>query len=220
MAFPPDTTYALPTELAPMVSMKTPLSTEDTALLQRYLNSAAYIVDYVTRKPVRGYEAYSASASETRIFDDPLTDSIEIDDLVGAPTLVQRGTITINPTYYKMWPYNPGDGPYTKIMLRLDVVINATAVQTSLWYNHPFKKVGVGQIAVTGTWGYCLANKRPAVVKEAVLTQAERMYERMGLKARDLANAVRDPWKKIDPLVLDMLDAAGLMKSEETPSFA
>jgi hypothetical protein len=218
-----DTDYGTPDELAGQVGIKTldPSPTDPTRLLlQRYLNSAAYVVDYVTRRPPRGKAAYSLDSGATRHFDDLLQDTLPIDDLVGTPTLITRGTVTIAPAYYKLWPYNPGDGPYTKLLLRLDVVINATAVQTSLWYGHPYKGVGVEQIAITGNWGYCAADKRPPVVKEATLIQAERMYERRGMKSKDLVNALRDPWKTIDPFVLALLDASGLKKDREMPLFA
>jgi hypothetical protein len=60
-------------------------------------------------------------------------------------------------------------------------------------------------IAVTGTWGYCTQANRPAVVKEATLMQAERLYERISVSPTEMLAAMRDPYRSIDPLVKAVL---------------
>lgn len=212
-----DTTYALPEDLKPRVSLKED-DLEQDDLLQEYLNSAAYIVDYVTRKPPRGKEAFSASEEETRLFDDPLWPYgsywansngavIEIDDLLEV-TAITRASTALVATDYILRPYNQ----YPKTQL---VIVRYVTPTTTEGYVTPYPGLGTAQISITGVWGFCTdEDDRPPVVREAVLTQAERMYERMGLKARDLANAVRDPWKAIDPFVLAMLEVAGLCRAD------
>jgi hypothetical protein len=204
-----------------MVSIKGTLDSATTTILQRYLNVAAYLVDYVSRKPPRGAVAFSESTSSTRRYDDVDGGrfwyhgnilvlgggTFRIDDLLTA-TEVKRGGYVLAASDYILRPYN--EYPKTEIILtEFRFPGDLTGYRTPMW------GTGLAQFEVTGTWGYCAAADRPPVIKEAVLTQAERMYERMGLKARDLVNSVRDPWKKIDPFVLDMLESAQLVKSDD-----
>lgn len=203
MPFPPDTTYASVVELQARTGI--PSGTAAT-YQQQLLNDAAYMVDALTRGVKDGYEAFSPSASEDRIYDDDLTDAIEIDDLIGAPTAVKRGTVTIDPVYYKTYPYNPGKGPVTKILFRLDALINATQVATSLWYGHPYRGLGAGMITVTGVWGYCLAADRPPTVKEATLMLAELRYRQESLSLSEIVAMLQtDPTKFLTKPLWDRL---------------
>jgi hypothetical protein len=198
------TTYATITELKQRVSVEATDVTADT-LLQQLLDTAAYMVDQATRRPPEGKEAFSATSSETRYFDDPRLGTVAIDDALTV-TAITRGGTTITSTYYQLRPYNPGNGPYTSIQFRSD----ATSITNIEWYGYPHTYMGTRQIAVTGTWGYCTQANRPAVVKEATLTQAEKLYERFGISPAELLTAMRDPYKTLDPLVAAML--APLMK--------
>ena len=204
------TTYAQITELKPRVGVEAANTDSDT-LLQQVLDAAAHIVD-AARNPMGfnrlplGAEAFSATAAGvTRYFDDPLTGVIEIDDLIGAPTAVVRNSTTLDTADYALWPYNPGDGPYTRILLRSDALWEPTLTSGATWYGYPNVGSGARMIAVTGTWGYCAQADRPAVVKEATLMQAERLYERIKVRAEDMLQAMRDPYKGMDPLVKAVL---------------
>jgi hypothetical protein len=55
--------------------------------------------------------------------------------------------------------------------------------------------VGLGQFAVTGTWGYCTAANRPEAVKQAVLSLAAIMYKAGNLSMDAVLNMVsnQDP---------------------------
>src|SRR5688500_8227478 len=97
------TTYCTITELKARVSVDASDTSEDTKL-QAMLDAAAVKVDELTRGYLPGVEAFSASASATRLFDDYLTGVIEIDDCLSVTALTQGGT-TITDTYYKLHPY-------------------------------------------------------------------------------------------------------------------
>lgn len=204
------TTYAQISELKPRVGIEADNTDSDT-LLQQVLDAAAHIVD-TARNPVGcnrlplGAEAFSATAAGvTRYFDDPLTGVIEIDDLIGAPTAVVRNSTTLDTGGYTLYPYNPGDGPYTRIFLRSDALWEPTLTSGATWYGYPNVGSGARMIAVTGTWGYCAEADRPAIVKEAALMQAERLYERMMVRPEDMLAAMRDPYRGMDPLVKAVL---------------
>lgn len=203
------TDYATNDELKPRVGIEA-ANTDSDGLLQQLLDAAAFIVDQVARNPVGcnrlpvGTAAFAATAAgETRYFDDPLTGSIEIDDCLAVTAVTQDGA-AVDPTTYILWPYNPGNGPYTRLLFSSDAAV-APAIVTGSWYGYPQKGVGIRRIAVTGTWGYCTEANRPAVIKEATLIQAERLYERLGLNPSELLAGYRDPYKSVDPLVMAML---------------
>src|SRR5690349_13273241 len=109
-----NSTYATIAELKPLVSIESSNTSSDT-MLQRILNSAARQFDMGTRSPLEGYEAFTASASETRYFDDSVFDGyVPIDDCLTV-TAVTRDGVTISSSDYKLWPYNRGNGPATRL---------------------------------------------------------------------------------------------------------
>lgn len=203
----PNTDYATDEELKPRLSIKADKT--PAVDLWQFLNAAAYIVDQVTRRPPRGAIAFSATAApETRYFDDTGSGTVRIDDLLlTTPITIVRGGTTLAATDYILRPYN--ELPKGEI-----VIVEYAAPSDTTGYRLPYRRYGMRQIAVTATWGFCTLANRPVVVKEAVLVQAERMYERMGMKSRELATAIRDPWKSIDPFVMAMLTSSGLVKGE------
>ncbi len=189
-----DSDYATLAEYKERVSVPAADTSHD-AMLQQWLNAAAWVVDRHTRQPIEGYPAFSESSSEVRYFDDDFgtSGSIEIDDAVSVASMT-RGDTTISAGQFKTFPYNPGNGPITRLFLRGDSAFPFLAViTTSSWYNYPYRGAGVGQIAVTGTWGYCTAANRPFAVKEATLIMAGMFYQRRSLKRSDLIMAMRNP---------------------------
>lgn len=171
------TTYCTIAELKPMVGIEASNTASDT-MLQRILDAAARMFDGATRGAMEGYEAYSESASEARLYDDDNSGVLLIDDCLSV-TALTRGGETITTDYYKLYPYNPGDGPYTRIYLRGDVTAPITLGGT--WYSYPQSGVGLAQFSVTGTWGYCTSANRPEAVKNAVLNLAAVMYKTQAL---------------------------------------
>lgn len=177
----------------------------DTWLTQ-VANTAAQLVDKNTRGYIPGYLAFSASASETRYFDDYNDGIVLIDDALTI-TAITRGGIALDSGKYKGWPYNRGNGPWTRVYLRGDDLIPLPAFIGGTWYDSPLKGVGAGQIGVTGTWGYCTKANRPEVVKEATLLQAEIMYEFSQLSPSEIAAAQINPWEVVAPRVAMLLKA-------------
>jgi hypothetical protein len=162
-------------------------------LMQQLLNTAAYLFDRVTRRPPVGLEAFSEVASSARYFDDALNGVISIDDATAVTAVTRNGAALTAGTDYNVSPYN--ELPKTSIVLSAG-------------------GVGAKAIAVTGTWGYCTQANRPAIVKELVLTQAERLYEQIGMNPVEIANLLRDPMAAIDPMVLGRAAAAGLIRED------
>lgn len=215
-----DTTYADIDEFKDRISVPTTLVFKDI-LLQDLLNVAARIVDANTRRPPEGYEAFSL-VEETRYFDDygsgiiSLPDLYEVDPAATLPShSVVYGTTTLLATEYTLYPYN--GRPYTQLRFNslspLPSFSNTYVYGYGYGRGYPYPNVALRQVAITGNWGYCPANARPPEVKEATLTQAERMYERFGIKATDIMAAMRDPFQSADPTVLLMLQS--LMKPME-----
>jgi hypothetical protein len=194
---PADTTYATRNELKARVNVTT---ANNDDLLDQMLDASAELVDAETRGHKLGYEAFSASASEVRYFDDDMSGVIDIDDAVTV-TAITRGGVVITLDYYKLYPYNRGNGPATRIYLRSDSQFSDSLLVGGSWYGYPNDGWGMAQIAVTGTWGYCTQANRPKVVKEAVLTQAEAMYEFMSLSPTDAGASQINPWKVLIPRV-------------------
>jgi hypothetical protein len=204
-----NTTYATVDELKPRVGIEAGNDDSNT-LLQQVLDAAAHIVD-TARNPQgcdrlpTGAEAFSATASNaTRYFDDPMTGVIEVDDLLTLDGITRNGT-ALSADDYVTWPYNPGNGPITRILLRSDTLYDPLVLTGANWYGYPNVGRGARMIAVTGTWGYCTQANRPAVVKEATLMQAERLYERISVSPTEMLAAMRDPYRSIDPLVKAVL---------------
>jgi hypothetical protein len=193
-----DTDYATWDELKGRINTPTDKS---QMLGQQLLNTAAYLVDHCTRRPPEGVLAFSLTApGVTRLFDDDETDSIAIDDCQ-AVTTVLRGGVAISSEQYVLWPYN--EQPKTRILFRYPAT--RMTPRRGPWYGHPYANAGAGQLSLTGTWGFCASEDRPPIIKEATLMQAERLYERCGLDPEKLLMAMRNPYRSIDPLVLDVL---------------
>jgi hypothetical protein len=110
-----------------------------------------------------------------------------------------RAGYAIASNVYKLYPWNPGKGPYTRLYFAADAASPQVLGIGNTFYNYPYQGVGVGQIAITGTWGYCKAVDRPSVVEEAVLRQAEKMYEMSLLSPAELAAMIVNPAKVLSP---------------------
>jgi hypothetical protein len=192
--------------------------TADSTVVQSYLDTAARILDGLTRRPPEGAEAFSPTAAGVvRSFDDNMAESgiIEIDDCL-AVTQITRGQNVVTSTFYQLWPYNPGTGPYTRILLRADAIWPQIAVITpSSWYNYPYPGVGAAQIQVTGTWGYCQPANRPSVIKEATLAIAKQLYDEGAYTAKDMMQAVQNPMSWVDKRVYQMLSRSMLIRAED-----
>jgi hypothetical protein len=195
------TTYASTTELKARLNITD--STSDGPL-QAILDSAASMVDANTRgQQVPGTEAFTVTASATRLFDDRLRSGgvVEIDDCQSV-TALTRGGQTVSSTYYKLYPYQKGTGPYTRLYL-----LSGTTVLPSIYalggsgYDYPYRDVGVGQIAVTGTWGYCTAATAFPEIKEATLRLAIRLWENQNLGQGAEEHPILDMTNKADAVV-------------------
>jgi hypothetical protein len=210
------TTYATITELKSYVGIKVADTGSDT-LLQRVLDAAARMFDGATRGGgIEGAEAYSASASATRYYDDDNSGVLYVDDVLTVTALTRGGT-AIDTADYKLYPYNPGSGPYTRIYLRADAETPITLGGT--WYGYPQSGVGLGQFAVTGTWGYCTAANRPEAVKHAVLSLAAVMYKAGNLSMEQVLNMVSDQ-DPVGIMARNVKDAVGQFRRERNWSIA
>lgn len=211
MTFPPNTTYATVDEFKQRAAAEAAVNTVTDAIAQQLLNDAAYMVDSLTRGARAGYEAFSASTSETRLFDDDLLPSggyITIDDAVTVTALSIGGT-AVTSTYYKTWPYNTGQGPITRILIARDAPLTVTTA-SDRWYRYPNPYAGAGQVAVTGTWGYCTntTSTRPAIVKEATLQMAILMYKQNGVGMSEVLQMLQtNPTKFLTAHIADRLRA-------------
>lgn len=185
-----NTTYATIAELKPLVGNA---SSASDALLQRILNSAARLFDQETRRyVVEGQEAYSASVSQTRYFDDLVRGGhLEIHDLLSTSGIV-RGSTTVPAANYKLLPLNRGNGPYTSIQWGQAFSIERDTEDH--WY-YSTHDIVTGGIAITGVWGYCTAANRPDAVKQAVLDLSSLMYKTEALTLEQVMNMItpRDP---------------------------
>jgi hypothetical protein len=186
------TTYATTTQLKARLKIPATSVVSDTTL-QALLDTAAQAIDAYARRYIVGKEAFAATGSETRYFDDPLdTEGLAyIDDLLTVTEIV-RGTTTITASYYDLWPYNLGNACYTAIRFTQDSTSPVTAGLNSR-YNYPFMGVGTKQLSVTGTWGFCTEANRPAIVTEATLIQAGYLYEIMNLSKDDVVQLGLSP---------------------------
>lgn len=193
-----NTTYATIAQLKPRVTIRA-ASTDSDPLLQDLLNQAAAFIDGATRGYRVGYEAFSASASETRTFDDALDGIVPIDDLLTI-SAVTRGGTAVTSDYYKLWPANAL--PRLRLYLRLDATVLTLGIGGT-WYDSPIRGAGLQQIAITGTWGY--STTVPPAITGLTLTLAERLYERLGRMPIDPVNLSVNP-----DVVLDRYLLAGL----------
>lgn len=172
------TTYATAAEFV-AVAATARINVLANAKHSQMLEAAAEMVDRYTRGYRIGYEAFSASTSETRYYDDFLVIDgvLYIDDAVTVTAVTRAGTTVSSGNYYT-YPYNAGEGPITQIRLLAGAGVIAPPFPIgAITYGYPFERAGVKQYAVTGTWGYCTQASRPPLIKEATLTLAVRMYE-------------------------------------------
>jgi hypothetical protein len=180
------TTYATIAELKPLVGIVASNTDSDT-MLQRVLDAAARMFDGATRGAKEGAEAFSQANSSARRYDDYVCNGyVDIDDATAVTIVARDGqTLTVT-TDYLLYPYNPGNGPYTRIVW----TSNAGGFQGgSARY---VDGLGYGAIEVTGTWGYCTAANRPEAVKNAVLNLAAVMYKSQALTMEQVMNMVSD----------------------------
>lgn len=201
-----DTTYAKPQDFRDRYS-KLSTAAPETAW-QEYLNTAAQIVDELTRGYKPGYEAFSASSSETRYFDDVLNEVIHpIDDLLTVSAVTRNG-VTVVTSDYQLHPYNRANRAANAIEFS---IYNISTGGTAGFYH---SGVGYAQIAITGTWGYCTQANRPPAVKEAALKIAKQLYDEGAYTAKDMMQAVTNPANWVDRAVKNLLQRAGLMAAE------
>jgi hypothetical protein len=178
------TTYATIAELKPLVGIVASNTDSDT-LLQRVLDAAARMFDGATRGAKEGAEAFSQANSSARRFDDYTGNGyVDIDDATAVTIVARDGqTLTVT-TDYLLYPYNPGSGPYTRIVWTSNA--GGFAGGSARYVGD----VGRGAIEVTGTWGYCTAQNRPEAVKNAVLNLAAVMYKSQALTMEQVMNMV------------------------------
>ncbi len=185
-----DTSYATLAQLKQRVGLSVGETTNDT-WLQQLLNAAAVLVDEKTRGYRPGYEAFAASASETRLFDDYIFNGyLGIDD-VQTITEVKRDTTVIDSTFYRLWPFNPDNGPYERLYFS-NVYAGRGDYSYYAWL--PMRRA---TIEVTGIWGYCTTGNLPACVTEAVLRQAELWYESAQLSPTELGAMLVNPYTSL-----------------------
>lgn len=179
------------------------LTEEDAApdpMLQGILNTAARVVDAVSRQPPAGWPwpAFAESPPLTRYYPDPYMarapEPVALDDLLTVTEVSRGGTVLTEGAGYLLLPYGADALPKTELLL----AVGAGAWSTTLL-------AGRVNIAVTGTWGYCAADNRPPEIAEATLLQAVIFYQRYGLDVETLAQAVGDPLKAADRSVERML---------------
>ncbi|HEX8221680.1 MAG TPA: hypothetical protein VF914_21005 [Chloroflexia bacterium] len=188
-----DTDYAEIAELKERVNFPLEDDSQDPRF-KLLLNTSARTVDHLTRGYIKGCEAFGATADNVvRLFDDDGSGVVLIDDAL-VITQVKRGGVIISADDYKLSPYN--ELPYTRLIF---------SSNTSRRYSSLYENAGLGEIEITGTWGYCTSEDRPPEIKEATLIQAERLYERIGVSPQELMLAMRNPYRTIDPLVSALL---------------
>jgi hypothetical protein len=188
-----DTQYADKTELKVRVNFPVEDLTSDP-LFQALLNTSARAVDHLTRGYIKGCEAFGPTADNVvRLFDDDGSGVVLIDDAL-VITQVKRGGVIVSADDYKLSPYN--ELPYTRLIFSSNVTRRYSSLNGD---------IGLGEIEITGTWGYCTSEHRPPEIKEATLIQAERLYERIGVSPQELLTAMRNPYRTIDPLVPALL---------------
>ena len=167
------------------------------------INGAASMVDEYTRRPPRGAQAFTSTAEDvTRYYNDDQSGVIRIDDCLEIATLTRAGG-EIEAANYYTYPYN--ELPITEIHLTTLAVTPLIAVG-GVGYHYPYKGIGVHQIAVTGTWGFCTDGTRPYQVKEATLILAALLYRKPGIPLAEMLQAMRSPVNDDLKLVKSLLD--------------
>lgn len=198
----PDTDYSDLAELRDRLNL-----TEEDAppdeMLQGILNTAARVVDAVSRYPRGGpgawpYAAFAESPVVTRHYPDPYMvrapEPVPIHDLLSVTEVTRGGTTLTDGTDYLLCPYSADELPKTELRL----AVGAGSGPSSAL-------LAPVNIAITGTWGFCSADNRPPEIAEATLLQAVIFYQRYGLDVEALAQAVGDPLKAADKSVERML---------------
>ncbi len=164
-----DTTYAEVAELKPWVGIAADdVSADD--LLQQKLNTAAEQVDGATRGVRTFGEAFSASAEQTRTFSYDYSGWATIDDAISI-TAVSLDGVELAAEKWEAYPYQDDAG---KLPITALLIVGACCPLGGAG-----QQVGAGRIEVTGTWGYCAEENRPALVKEATLVQAAYLFSRI-----------------------------------------
>jgi len=213
----------MPTDYATIAELNERLGSNNASagLQQQYLDTAAQVVDQVTRRPPNGTVAFSPSAAGvTRYYDDVLHDRglVWIDDCL-AITQVKRAGTVLAASSYKQYPYN--ELPSTALYLNaVAYFVDNILFGGSYWYGLPHRGVGAGAIEITGTWGYCQVAARPAVIKEATLQLAALYYQRKSVSISDLLGAVGNPSKKAEGEIMQMLYESKLVRYEQEQLFA
>lgn len=209
--------YCTVTEVQASLPDITTWTAQYNTFISRLITAASRLVD---RKTNREPGAYAASTNTVRVFDgldwsgygstrmyghdqtlafeaagSPITyRSLKIDEIAGAPTLVEMSPDGITYTAlvandYYMWPYNAlalGQ-PYTRIDLNL---VNGGY---QFWYSWP------RAVRVTGPFGYSASV--PDDVKQVVIIQIARWFKRGQQMYQDMAvvtDSVQAVYTKMD----------------------
>ena len=181
-----NTSYATLAELKARVSIAADDSGAD-GLLQQMLNSAAFLVDGFTREARQGYEAFSASASETRVFADD-GGFVALDDAL-VLTSVSKAGVVLSAGQSQVYPYQDASAP----RLPITAIILRDPAAPLFWSGLPISSVVCGRVEVVAQWGFCDAANRPPVIKEATLLQASLMVQRLGHTPAPRAVGQLDP---------------------------
>lgn len=216
------TTYATVADLKARLTPGRPSpATVADAYLQDLLNTAAETLDGLTRGWRPGYEAFSESASETRTFDDPRDGCLWIDDAQTVTAVAYNGAAlpagTWLPQYRTATHQQYNRLPTTALLIRND--------SGALWgpgsylpgyplygYGYATAQRGIALWTVTGTWGYCSAATRPALIKSLTCALAKWAYELDGVTPQQVMQAIRDPNNGFGREVLSRLKAADLIR--------
>lgn len=138
--------------------------TVDDVTLEQVITGVSRMIDDYTRR------RFYVSTSETRYYTPRYTDVVEIDDVVTVTTVAtdEDGDRTYETTWastdYDLLPVNAAadSQPYTRI-------------ETAPSGSHTFPLIKRG-LKIVGSFGYSAT--APAVVREACLLQAARIFKR------------------------------------------
>jgi len=174
----------------------------DAVLLDLSLR-ASRLIDRITK---RDPGSYAADSTSVRYFDGSGSDTLLIDELAGAPTLVEVDEagdgvyVAWAATDYRVWPYNRP--PYTRL------IIPILTSSKALWYRYP------ASVKITGPWGFSVTV--PEEIKQAVSIQTIRWFKR-GQQGFQDVGAVAELGrlqyvKDIDPDIQGILVDGGYME--------
>ncbi len=216
--------YCILAEVQASLPDITTWTTQYNAFLSRLITAASRLLD---RKTNREPGAYAVSTNTIRYFDgpdwsgfgstrmyghdqtlayeasgSPITyRSLKIDEIAGAPTLVEMSpdgnTYTaLAAADYFMWPYNAVSlgQPYT----RIDLNLITGAYQ--FWYSWP------RAVRITGPWGYSASV--PDDVKQVAIIQVARWFKRGQQMYQDVAvvtDNVQAVYTKMDNDLAEMV---------------